>query len=147
MKQIKPDTQSSVAKKKTDESESERPVVAPWRYGPAAYWYDQLDVPPSGEGFDYGFKLKDKSKPSEENPEEKTEETPAVIEEIPKKAFLLVNQLHWEDDIIWNPDDLRDEFARKISSGKQPLCGWIPMPQARTYEQFMALRMRLSLFI
>lgn len=32
--------------------------VAPWRYGPAAYWYDLLGVDESGENFDYGFKLK-----------------------------------------------------------------------------------------
>lgn len=29
-----------------------------WRHGPAKYWYDQLNVPEDGGGFDYGFKLK-----------------------------------------------------------------------------------------
>lgn len=33
--------------------------IAEWRYGPAALWYDMLGVPENGEGFDYGFKLKD----------------------------------------------------------------------------------------
>ena len=33
--------------------------IPEWRYGPAALWYDMLGVPESGEGFDYGFKLKD----------------------------------------------------------------------------------------
>ena len=32
--------------------------VAPWRYGPAAYWYDMLGVDETGKDFDYGFKLK-----------------------------------------------------------------------------------------
>jgi transcription initiation factor TFIID subunit 1 len=32
--------------------------VAPWRYGPAQYWYDMLGVNETGEGFDYGFKVK-----------------------------------------------------------------------------------------
>lgn len=32
--------------------------VAPWRYGPAQLWYDMLGVDETGEGFDYGFKLK-----------------------------------------------------------------------------------------
>jgi hypothetical protein len=32
--------------------------VAPWRYGPAAYWYDQMGVNETGDKFDYGFKLK-----------------------------------------------------------------------------------------
>ncbi len=32
--------------------------VAPWRFGPAQYWYDKLGVSETGEGFDYGFKAK-----------------------------------------------------------------------------------------
>lgn len=32
--------------------------IPEWRYGPAALWYDMLGVPETGEGFDYGFKLK-----------------------------------------------------------------------------------------
>lgn len=32
--------------------------IAPWRYGPAQYWYDLLGVDESGENFDYGFKMK-----------------------------------------------------------------------------------------
>ena len=32
--------------------------VAPWRFGPAQYWYDTLGVSETGDGFDYGFKLK-----------------------------------------------------------------------------------------
>lgn len=35
------------------------PKVADWRFGPAQHWYDMLDVPETGEGFDYGFKQKD----------------------------------------------------------------------------------------
>lgn len=51
---------------KTKENEKERenvrtvdtnkPRVADWRFGPAQHWYDQLGVPNTGEGFDYGFK-------------------------------------------------------------------------------------------
>ena len=35
------------------------PKVADWRFGPAQLWYDMLDVPETGEGFNYGFKLKE----------------------------------------------------------------------------------------
>lgn len=43
----------------TSSHESEQKVkVAPWRYGPAQYWYDLLGVDETGEGFDYGFRLK-----------------------------------------------------------------------------------------
>lgn len=36
----------------------EKAEVAPWRYGPAAYWYDMLGVDETGDNFDYGFRLK-----------------------------------------------------------------------------------------
>ena len=32
--------------------------IPDWRYGPAQLWYDMLDVDETGEGFDYGFRLK-----------------------------------------------------------------------------------------
>lgn len=34
--------------------------MADWRFGPAQVWYDMLQVNETGEGFNYGFKLKDK---------------------------------------------------------------------------------------
>lgn len=37
---------------------SQRPTPAHWRFGPAQVWYDMLNVPETGEGFDYGFKVK-----------------------------------------------------------------------------------------
>lgn len=37
---------------------SQKPTPAHWRFGPAQAWYDMLNVPETGEGFDYGFKLK-----------------------------------------------------------------------------------------
>ena len=39
-------------------SEQQGATVAPWRYGPAQYWYDMIGVSETGENFDYGFKLK-----------------------------------------------------------------------------------------
>lgn len=39
-----------------------KPKVAEWRYGPAQLWYDMLGVDDTGEGFDYGFKLKQVNK-------------------------------------------------------------------------------------
>lgn len=37
---------------------SQKPSTAHWRFGPAQVWYDMLNVPESGEGFNYGFKAK-----------------------------------------------------------------------------------------
>lgn len=41
------------------DNDDKKPKVADWRYGPAQVWYDLLDVPESGEGFNYGFKMKE----------------------------------------------------------------------------------------
>lgn len=35
------------------------PGIADWRYGPAQLWYDMLNVPDTGDGFDYGFRVKE----------------------------------------------------------------------------------------
>ena len=51
----------TVAEKDSDTekaADDRGPSVADWRYGPAQLWYDMLDVPDTGDGFDYGFKLK-----------------------------------------------------------------------------------------
>lgn len=36
------------------------PKVADWRFGPAQLWYDMLEVPETGDGFNYGFKTVEK---------------------------------------------------------------------------------------
>ncbi|XP_072463902.1 transcription initiation factor TFIID subunit 1-like [Notamacropus eugenii] len=95
--------------------------VAPWRYGPAKLWYDMLDVPPHGRGFDYGFQLKEKS------PEE--EETTQIDQPLLKdENFLMVTQKSWEDDIIWDNRDIQGCFpdAQKVSQA-----GWIPCEKSR----------------
>lgn len=42
-----------------NDTDDKKPKVADWRYGPAQVWYDLLDCPESGEGFNYGFKMKE----------------------------------------------------------------------------------------
>ena len=42
-----------------DRGKETKPRVAEWRYGPAQLWYDMLGVDETGEGFDYGFRLKE----------------------------------------------------------------------------------------
>lgn len=44
----------------TGENGDMGPKVADWRFGPAQLWYDMLQVPETGDGFNYGFKLTDK---------------------------------------------------------------------------------------
>lgn len=102
-------------------------AAADWRFGPAQIWYDMLDVPESGEGFNYGFKLKDKHKG--EDP--KIEEPPVVPDPIPDDAFLMVSQLHWEDDVVWDGNAIKDKVEQKLNS-KTNAAGWLPSSGSRT---------------
>lgn len=45
--------------KRKSETVDTGPKVADWRFGPAQLWYDMLDVSETGDGFDYGFKVKE----------------------------------------------------------------------------------------
>lgn len=77
------------------------PKVADWRFGPAQIWYDILEVPETGEGFNYGFKLAEKQEDDKQ----------VKGENVDEDAFLMVSQLHWEDDVIWNGDDVKHKVS------------------------------------
>ncbi|XP_025197408.1 transcription initiation factor TFIID subunit 1 [Melanaphis sacchari] len=98
-----------------------------WRCGPAKLWYDMLGVPETGEEFDYGFKLKDNKTEEIENNEA---ENP-----YPEDAYLMVSQLHWEDDIIWNGEDIKHKVLQKLNS-KTNAAGWVPSSTNRTAQAF-----------
>ncbi|XP_041357029.1 transcription initiation factor TFIID subunit 1-like isoform X3 [Gigantopelta aegis] len=109
---------------------NEKVKVAPWRYGPAQYWYDRMGVDETGENFDYGFKLKEKK----EDEKEKESEDSAL--EFPDEAFLMVSQITWEDDIIWNGEEVRQKILQAHKS-KAAVAGWVPSTSNRTATQFM----------
>lgn len=58
MKPLQDETQE--CKQEQGENNDMGPRVADWRFGPANFWYDMLDVPETGEGFNYGFRLMEK---------------------------------------------------------------------------------------
>ncbi|XP_058793259.1 transcription initiation factor TFIID subunit 1-like [Phymastichus coffea] len=108
----------------TDENDM-GPKVADWRFGPAQIWYDILEVPETGEGFNYGFKLA----------EEVEEQTAVKDENVDEDAFLMVSQLHWEDDVIWNGDDVKHKTRNKLNS-RNKAAGWVPSSDNRTAQAF-----------
>ena len=92
-----------------------------WRHGPAKYWYDQLNVPEDGGGFDYGFKLKVcvtlcctathlmgyvcdflQSPPLQKGDVPDDEGKPPSDDSLPDDAFYMVAQCPWENDIIFD---------------------------------------------
>ncbi|XP_014237505.1 transcription initiation factor TFIID subunit 1 [Trichogramma pretiosum] len=122
-KLLKPvDTPVEVQHGTNGDTDNMGPKVADWRFGPAQIWYDILDVPETGEGFNYGFKLA-----------EKVEEQPPVKEDLPDDAFLMVSQLHWEDEVIWDGDDIKHKTRQKLNSKDTP-AGWVPSSDNRTAQ-------------
>ncbi|XP_021710567.1 transcription initiation factor TFIID subunit 1 isoform X2 [Aedes aegypti] len=108
----------------TDTGGDSKPKVADWRFGPAQVWYDMLDVPETGEDFNYGFKTTDKR-----------EEIDIKGEPIPDDAFLMVSQLHWEDDVVWDGNDIKHKVLQKLNS-KINAAGWLPSSGSRTAGAF-----------
>ncbi|PVD34224.1 hypothetical protein C0Q70_05490 [Pomacea canaliculata] len=110
--------------------------VAPWRYGPAQLWYDRMEVDETGEDFNYGFKLI-----SEEEKDAQTSDVPSA-QKIPvtldDDAYLMVNQVHWEDDIIWDGDAAKQRVLQSYKS-RAELAGWVPSNTIRTAAQFLQL--------
>ncbi|CAB0008507.1 unnamed protein product [Nesidiocoris tenuis] len=118
------EAKGSAKKKDTGDVNDNGPKVADWRFGPAQLWYDTLDVPETGDGFNYGFKLK-----------EKDESADKTDINYPDDAFLMVSQLHWEDDVVWNGDDIKHKVLQKLNS-KTNAAGWLPSSGNRTAQAF-----------
>lgn len=116
-------------KQESGESGDNKQKVADWRFGPAQVWYDMLDVNESGEGFNYGFKMRDKLR--EEDEDSGTE----IVDPIPEDAYLMVSQLHWEDDVVWDGNDIKHKVNQKLNS-KTNAAGWLPSSGSRTAGAF-----------
>ncbi|PSN40376.1 Transcription initiation factor TFIID subunit 1 [Blattella germanica] len=91
------------------ESNDMGPKVADWRFGPAQVWYDMLEVSETGDGFNY--------------------------EDFPDEAYLMVSQLHWEDEVVWNGDDIKHKVMQKLNC-KTNAAGWVPSSGNRTAQAF-----------
>ncbi|KAM5126956.1 transcription initiation factor TFIID subunit 1-like, partial [Mantella aurantiaca] len=117
----------------TDKVLDMKPRVAEWRFGPAQLWYDMLGVSEDGSGFNYGFKLK------EENQEEKLAELDDEKESMDRKLmdehFLMVTQIQWEDDVIWNGEDTKHKVTK---TQRASLAGWLPSSMTRNATAYNA---------
>ncbi|XP_033834924.1 transcription initiation factor TFIID subunit 1 isoform X7 [Periophthalmus magnuspinnatus] len=133
-----------------DKETESRPKVAEWRYGPAQLWYDMLGVPEDGSNFNYGFKLKEKTdKQENEDVPQDVPDTAMVSEEqeeceegsdkekraLENELFLMVTQLQWEDDIIWNGEDVKHKGTK---TQRASLAGWLPSSMTRNANAYNA---------
>lgn len=83
------------------------------------------------EGFNYGFKTKDNRNDDEHVPEH----VETVDTGIPEDAYLMVSQLHWEDDVVWDGQEIKSKVLQKLNS-KTNLAGWLPSSGSRTAGAF-----------
>ena len=118
------------SRQEKDKSDETSPKVADWRYGPAQLWYDMLGVPENGEGFDYGFKL-------DNHDDDDDEDSRSAISSLidPDDAFHMVTQYQWENDIIWNGDEIKAKVLAKLND-KNHAAGWVPSGVHRTASSF-----------
>ncbi|CAG02923.1 unnamed protein product, partial [Tetraodon nigroviridis] len=132
-----------------DKETESRPKVAEWRYGPAQLWYDMLGVSEDGSNFNYGFKLKETFPIVPEKPDT-PKETAATSHKVhrvenvyaPKdklaiedELFMMVTQLQWEDDIIWNGEDVKHKGTK---AQRASLAGWLPSSMTRNANAYNA---------
>jgi transcription initiation factor TFIID subunit 1 len=117
------------------EAKDSAPKVADWRFGPAQYWYDFIGVPESGEGFDYGLKQRQRDAGNAADNDEDDFIFSNSDSVDPDDAFHLVTQIQWEDDIIWNGDDIKQKVLAKLND-KNHAAGWVPSGLNRTASAF-----------
>uniref|UniRef100_A0A096LXZ5 Transcription initiation factor TFIID subunit n=1 Tax=Poecilia formosa TaxID=48698 RepID=A0A096LXZ5_POEFO len=128
-----------------DKETESRPKVAEWRYGPAQLWYDMLGVPEDGSNFNYGFKLREDepSEAEEQDLPKKVAEPPEekVRRVLENELFLMVTQLQWEDDIIWNGEDVKHKGTK---TQRASLAGWLPSSMTRNANAYNAQQEKSS---
>lgn len=108
------------------------PQAADWRYGPAQLWYDMYGIPESGDSFDYGFKCIQDEEERSKCPHTMQLEN---VEDYPDDSYLMVSQLQWEDDVIWNGEDIKHKVLAKLNN-KNNAAGWVPSILNRTASAF-----------
>lgn len=127
------------------EKEKRGPKQTDWRWGPAQYWYDMLGLPEVVEKYDYGLRNEKDNANDDTIKKEPVEEKKSHHEivttngetriDFPSDAFLMVTQANWEEDVIWNGDDIRHKVLQKLNS-KTNAAGWVPTGFNRTAGSF-----------
>ncbi|GFO30868.1 transcription initiation factor tfiid subunit [Plakobranchus ocellatus] len=126
---MRPLTASDSQNQAQDHEQEQNVGVAPWRYGPAQYWYDSLGVDETGRNFSYNFKLK-----SEEAKQAQKEESTRLDKDLDYDRFLMVTQQEWEDKIIWDGDEVRQKVLEEHKKNAE-FAGWVPSTNNRTFAQ------------
>ena len=92
-----------------------------------------LSLPDKAADFDYGLK-QESDADNEAEKLQKEEVKPSTSKQEPRildDAFLMVTQANWEDDVIWNGEDIKHKVFQKLNS-KSNAAGWVPSSYNRT---------------
>ena len=112
-------------------AEKRGPQPTDWRYGPAEYWYDMLGLPEKVDDFDYGLKQENMDTLEQQLKVPIASASDRNGTRLTDDAFLMVTQTNWEDDVIWNGDDIKHKVLQKLNN-KSNAAGWVPSSYNRT---------------
>ncbi|KAK3914724.1 Transcription initiation factor TFIID subunit 1 [Frankliniella fusca] len=136
IKEVKKEESTELSTKLTENKSSndEDVNISDWRFGPAQLWYDQLESI-DYKNFTYGFKLK-----------EQAEDYVKKAETFPDDAFLMVSQLQWENDVIWNGSVCSQEDLKKMKSNWMKV-GGKSQPDGNSIGSHYSLNHRLPTYL
>ena len=138
--------------KEVSEPEKKGPKPTDWRWGPAQYWYDMLELPEEVPDYDCGLKIRIKEQQSRWTARWPASATPPSTArrrrtswrlpcraadniEFPADSFHIMTQLNLEEDVIWNGEDIKHKVLSKLNS-KSNAAGWVPSSMSRTAGSF-----------
>lgn len=52
------------------------------------------------------------------------------------ESYLMVTQVHWEDDIIWDGEEAKQRVMQ-VHRTRAEYAGWVPSTNSRTATQFL----------
>uniref|UniRef100_A0A0N4ZF34 DUF3591 domain-containing protein n=1 Tax=Parastrongyloides trichosuri TaxID=131310 RepID=A0A0N4ZF34_PARTI len=144
-------TDSTGQIKKAHDGSDEEDDVTPWRNGPSKIWFDNLNLPNNATSSDLLERLKRNvpQEPPLKGAKEVREHEKKIIESLNNsttrkwsnymnyKAFLPVNLMNWEENIVYDEVQGRKVFMKKYGKGRMPECGWIPTSRTKSYESFV----------
>jgi transcription initiation factor TFIID subunit 1 len=100
-----------------------------------------IGLPETVDDYDYGLKTALEHMNDEvtgakaDRPEANAKKKEKAQIEFPPDAFLMVTQTNWEDDVVWNGEDMRNKVMQKLNS-KTNAAGWVPTGFNRTAGLF-----------
>ena len=75
------------------------------------------------------------SNSDDDHPPHDSDASPESEAQLPEEAYHMVTQVQWEDDVIWNGDEVRQKVLQSMSE-RGVTAGWIPSCNSRTAEQY-----------